>query len=128
MSQGYGKRLDANQPEIVNELRSIGFTVKSTAMVGHGFVDICVGFEGLNFLFEIKVDEKGKLTDDEEKFFNEWEGQTAVIHKTEQVIGETRRVFEMFLDSSEKLAALGKLHDREKKLFRKRSRKAAKNK
>lgn len=128
MSQGYGKRLDANQPEIVMELRSIGFTVQSTASVGHGFVDICVGFESLNFLFEIKVDEKSKLTDDEEKFFNEWEGQTAIIHNTEQIIGEIRRVFGTFLDSSEKLVALKKLHDREIKLFKKRLRKAAKNK
>ena len=51
---GKYKRIDANQPEIVDGLRRIGATVRSTATIGIGFPDICVGFRGKNYLFEIK--------------------------------------------------------------------------
>lgn len=79
-------RIDQNQKEIVSELRQRGLTVQSTANLGKGFPDICVGFRGYNFLFEIKKSEKDKLTKDELTFHQTWAGQIDRIETAEQAI------------------------------------------
>ena len=77
-------RVDANQAEIVNGLRKIGATVISTANIGKGFPDLCVGFRGKNYLIEVKDGEKSpsarKLTKDEEIFFKYWSGQVHIAN------------------------------------------------
>ena len=47
-------RVDANQPVIVAALRAIGATVQHLHAVGQGCPDILVGYDGVNFLMEIK--------------------------------------------------------------------------
>lgn len=70
-------RIDANQPQIVNDLRGLGCVVWSTAGVGNGFPDIVVGHKGRNYLFEIKDPEKPpskrRLTVKEMDFCSVWE-------------------------------------------------------
>lgn len=78
-------KIDLNQTDIVNNLRKCGFSVLSLANLGNGAPDICVGAFGNNYLFEIKQ-EKKKLTKDEHKFHESWNGQVAIIYNTEDAI------------------------------------------
>ena len=76
-------KVDANQAEIVADLRAIGCTVLHLHMVGHGCPDIAVGFRGQNYLFELKDGDKPpsrrRLTADEQAWHEKWRGQVAVI-------------------------------------------------
>ena len=53
----YAKKVDANQPEIVQALRAIGYTVTLTHRLGAGFPDILVtrGDSLIALLVEIKT-------------------------------------------------------------------------
>lgn len=77
-------RVDENQPEVVKDLRAMGFSVKPTHMVADGFPDIACGFQGRTFLFEIKdpakIPSKRQLTPAEREFHEVWRGHCAVIH------------------------------------------------
>lgn len=87
---GYAKRVDENQPVIVNNLRKIGATVQVLSMVGKGCPDILVGFRNRNFLFELKDGNKTmsrkKLTPDELEFFNKWKGQVNVVENLDEIL------------------------------------------
>lgn len=80
-------KVDANQSDLVLELRKRGATVQHLHMVGHGCPDICVGYRGANFLFEIKDGSKPpsarKLTPPEQSFFDNWRGQVHVIYSAD---------------------------------------------
>lgn len=84
------KRIDENQPQIVDELRQIGATVQHLHAVGSGCPDIIVGFRGCNFLFEIKNKDKPpskqRLTPDESLWHREWQGQVDIILDTEDAL------------------------------------------
>ena len=79
----YAARADANQPQIVDILRQVGATVQHLHMVGSGCPDIMVGFQGQNYLMEIKDGQKSpskrKLTDDEQEWHDIWRGQVAIV-------------------------------------------------
>ena len=78
-------RVDLNQNDIVNTLRSIGASVHITNQVGHGFPDIVVGWFGRNFLFEIKNDRaQGRLTPDQIDFHERWKGSVHVIRSLQE--------------------------------------------
>lgn len=81
-------RVDSNQKEIVDRLRKWGCSVAVTSSLGEGFPDIVVGYEGLNFLFEIKRNDvppsQSRLTPDEVSFFEKWDGQADVIKTFEE--------------------------------------------
>ena len=83
-------KVDANQGEIVRVLRECGATVRSTAAVGSGFVDIVVGYQGRNYLLEIKdgakVPSARMLTPAEQEFHEGWKGQAAVVESPEQAL------------------------------------------
>ena len=72
-------RIDDNQKEVVSQLRKLGVSVAITSMLGKGFPDLVLGHQNKNFLIELKDGSKTKsrktLTEDEEKFFNDWRGQ-----------------------------------------------------
>lgn len=72
-------KVDANQPQIVKELRQAGFSVE----VGHD--DILVGKWGLTAWIEIKT-ETGKLKPAQERLLEEWQGAYAVARSTEEVL------------------------------------------
>lgn len=83
-------KIDANQPEIVRALRQAGASVRSTAALGKGFPDICVGWRGENFLMEVKdggkQPSKRKLTPDEERFAEVWKGQVVVVETVKDAL------------------------------------------
>jgi hypothetical protein len=99
-------RIDANQPQIVADLRGVGCVVWSTAGVGNGFPDIVVGYQGRNYLFEIKDPAKPPsaraLTPKEREFFllwNKWRsgartGQVDIIETADdamKIVGIERK-------------------------------------
>ncbi len=79
-------RIDSNQPAIVQALRAIGASVQHLHMVGHGCPDILVGFNGINYLFEIKSGPKATFTEDECKWRAEWFGNSFVVTSPEEAI------------------------------------------
>ena len=79
------RRVDKNQTEIVKVLKQLGCSVVSLADKGHGCPDLLVGFKAQNYLVEVKG-KKGKLTEDQETFFQTWKGQTMVFRNTEEII------------------------------------------
>lgn len=83
-------RVDDNQGQIVDALRSVGCSVCSLAGVGKGFPDLAVGFRGRNFFLEVKDGSKPpckrKLTPDEEAFHASWRGHVAVVESVEDAL------------------------------------------
>lgn len=83
----YARRVDKNQADIVAHLRTVpGVTVFHLHRVGHGFPDLIVGYQGVNYLMEIK-DGSGKLTADEKDFFELWRGQVTVVRDFDDALG-----------------------------------------
>ena len=86
------KRVDANQGAIVRDLSKMGAQVQSLAKIGKGVPDLLVGWQGKNFLFEIKnplmPPSKQRLTDDEKNWHALWltAGQVHVIRTTEEAL------------------------------------------
>ncbi len=83
-------KVDANHPQIVKELRKLkGVTVRSVATIKN-FLDIIVGYDGKNYLFEIKDPSKPlsqrKLTEGEQKFMDEWTGQADLALTSQDII------------------------------------------
>jgi hypothetical protein len=83
--RGAPRKVDANQPAIVAELRQAGCSVTDTHTLGAGFPDLVVGRMGATWLFEVKVP-GGTLTDDERTWFDEWRGQAAIIYSAEDAL------------------------------------------
>ena len=84
------KRTDSNHKQIIDKIRLIPFTsVFSTHTIGKGFPDIVVGYRGVNYLFEIKDENKTasqkKLTESEVKFHRGWMGQVHIIQNIKDV-------------------------------------------
>lgn len=79
------KRVDANQKEIVKALRDFGASVQIISDVGKGCPDIIVGWQGDNYLVEIKKD-KGVLTPHEIAFFSSWKGQVCMIRSADTLL------------------------------------------
>lgn len=75
------KRIDANQTEIVSALRAAGATVRSLAALGCGVPDLLVGWQGVNYLVEVKnlAGRGDKLTPAEDEFITTWRGQVAKV-------------------------------------------------
>lgn len=83
-------RVDRNQPEIVKGLRRAGATVQHLHTVGSGCPDILVGFNGQNFLLEIKDGKaspsKQRLTPDESDWHNMWRGDVDVVRDLDEAL------------------------------------------
>lgn len=84
------KKVDANQTEVVEALRKCGFSVAVTSSLGKGFPDLVVGKNYKNVLVELKDGNKSaskrRLTQDEERFFNEWRGIVVVANNIDDII------------------------------------------
>lgn len=94
------KRTDSNQKSIVETFRALGGHVYVTSDVGKGFPDIILGLKG-NFgrwlgMIEIKDGSRPpsqrKLTEDEEKFHDEWKGFVHIITSEEEAIALVDKV------------------------------------
>lgn len=83
----YAAKVDRNQREIVDALKSCGCHVM---FIGKP-VDLLIGVRGKNLLLEVKVPKAkgepgGKLTPEQEVFFKEWRGQKAVVRTAEEAL------------------------------------------
>ncbi|MEQ8767183.1 MAG: hypothetical protein RL885_24950 [Planctomycetota bacterium] len=82
--------MDENQPAIVRALRRVGASVYSTAALGRGFPDLCVGWQGRNYLMEVKdgakIRSKRRLTPEEEDFAAVWRGQLVVVETVDEAL------------------------------------------
>ena len=82
-------KVDANQAEIVARFRSLGASVEPLHAVGGGVPDLLIGYEGQNYLIEVKDGKKPpsarRLTKDQIKWHGSWVGQVAIIETVEQV-------------------------------------------
>ena len=83
----YIRKVDANQKQIVMELRARFYSVRQTHIIGKGFPDIVIGKNGHNLFVEIKVPGE-RLTPDEREFFDTWNG-TAIIGTSAEEIHPT---------------------------------------
>ncbi len=81
-------KVDANQPSIVAAFRAMGASVRPMHAVGEGFLDLVVGYRGVNLIVEVKDGDKPpssrKLTKPQEEFFREWRGQACVVKNVEE--------------------------------------------
>ena len=67
-------RTDANHAAVVRALRQVGASVLDLSRVGQGCPDLLVGYQGKNFLVEVKATAKTKLTKDQVRFWVSWNG------------------------------------------------------
>ena len=86
----YANRIDANQNKIVDGLRKAGAYVRIISQ-GDGIPDLLVGYNGFTILMEVKDGDKvpsaRKLTEAEQKFFDEWDGgMLVVINSVEEAL------------------------------------------
>ena len=79
------KKADANQPEIVAALRSVGASVQHLHTVGKGCPDILVGFRDRNVLLELKT-EKGDLNEMEALWHQTWRGQVDTVRTPHEAL------------------------------------------
>ena len=78
-------KIDGNQAEIVEALRTVGFKVLSLAPMGNGCPDllVCRGYDLR--LVEVKSD-KGKLTEDQERFIVRDGWPVSIIRSVEDAL------------------------------------------
>jgi len=78
----YANRIDANQNQIVDAMRKVGAVVRIISQ-GDGIPDLLVGYKGFTILMEVKdggkVPSARKLTEPEQKFFDDWRGGMLVV-------------------------------------------------
>lgn len=76
-------KVDANQAEVVEALRTVGATVQSLAAVGVGVPDLLVGFRLKTYLLEVKDGKKPpskrELTPDQILWHIDWNGGPCVV-------------------------------------------------
>ena len=81
----YHSKVDANQPAILKGLKKLGISYKPVHQI-KGFADICVGHNGLTYIFEIKPDKSKRLTPKEQEFANGWNGQYKIVYSLEDIL------------------------------------------
>ena len=91
----YARRVDDNQTDIVDALRACGATVRVISQ-GNGIPDLLVGYNGFTILCEVKDGQKPpsarKLTEAEQKFFDEWRGgMLVVVNNVEEALDILKR-------------------------------------
>ena len=80
---------DHNAREIVEALRKIGAVVWfiEAAYGRAGLPDLLVGYKGRTYLLEVKM-RKGRVSDEQRKFFETWPGGTAaIVHDVDEALG-----------------------------------------
>lgn len=77
-------RVDQNHGEIVEAFRKLGCSVLSLAALGRGAPDILVIYAGIGLTCEIKA-KKGKLTEDQKRFWDSWKQSPRIVRDMEGV-------------------------------------------
>lgn len=78
-------KVDSNQTELVNCLRSLGCSVAITSTIGKGFPDLVVGVAGKTLLVEVKA-KKGVYTSDQVEFMATWKGNHFTVRSREDCV------------------------------------------
>lgn len=91
----YANRIDANQNKIVDALRKAGAVVRIISQ-GDGIPDLLVGYRGYTILMEVKDGDKvpsaRKLTEAEQKFFDDWRGgMLTIVNSVDEALETLRR-------------------------------------
>lgn len=91
----YANRIDANQNKIVEALRKAGAVVRIISQ-GDGIPDLLVGYKGYTILMEVKDGDKvpsaRKLTEAEQKFFDDWRGgMLVIVNSVEEALETLKR-------------------------------------
>lgn len=91
-------KTDANQSDIIKVFEQLGVSVEDTSGAHNGFTDIVVGYKGITVLVEIKnsanVPSKRRLTDDQVKVHDRFQGAITVVETQEQAIALVERMRE----------------------------------
>jgi hypothetical protein len=86
----YARRIDANQPAIVEALRKAGAQVQILSAVGFGCPDLLVAYRGVMVLMEIKDPSKPpsarKLTPAQVEFHKRWPVPVFVVLTVEDAL------------------------------------------
>ena len=85
-------RVDDNQKQVTDDLRTMGYSVWLTHELGKGAPDMVVGKGDINLLVELKRDDKSKLNADEERFHSRWQGPIMVARSAGEVHAEMQRL------------------------------------
>lgn len=91
----YANRIDANQNKIVDALRKAGAVVRIISQ-GDGIPDLLVGYRGYTILMEVKDGDKvpsaRKLTEAEQKFFDDWRGgMLTIVNSVDEALETLKR-------------------------------------
>ena len=86
-------KVDSNQSAVVKTLRSVpGVSVLLLHQVGGGCPDLCVGYQGRNYLFELKnpsqVPSKQQLTEAEKEFAASWRGHVSTVTSAMEILNQ----------------------------------------
>ena len=74
----FKKKVDSNQSKLVKHARKLGASVQHLHAVGGGVPDLIIGYQGKNYLCEVKA-ELGKLNALQVTWFENWKGHAIVI-------------------------------------------------
>ncbi len=89
-------KVDENQGDLVDKIRSMGVSVAITSGAHDGFTDLVIGFGGITVLVEVKDGSKEparrKLTPQQVTFHQSFKGAITVIENEEQAIELVRRL------------------------------------
>ncbi len=84
-------KVDLNQVEIVAAIRKVGGKVLHLHQIGGGCADILVKYHGVLLLMEIKS-KGGRMTPDEQAFYNEWQECMVVVYSAEEALEALARL------------------------------------
>jgi hypothetical protein len=91
--------VDENQPEITEALRKAGASVQPLHAVGKGCPDLLVGYNGMNFLLEVKNPLKSPtaqaLTPAQLDWHVGWGGQIAIVKSARDALVAVGLVLEV---------------------------------
>jgi Holliday junction resolvase len=83
-------KTDSNQTEVVSALRQAGASVQSLAATGKGVPDLLVGYQGINYLMEVKdgnkVPSAQKLSIDQEHWHSVWRGTVHIVKSIDEAL------------------------------------------
>lgn len=89
-------KVDANQAQLVDLLRTAGMSVAVTSSSHDGFPDLVVGYGGISVLVEVKDGAKSpsarQFTPKQTDFHSAFKGAITVIEDEEQALGLVKAI------------------------------------
>jgi hypothetical protein len=84
------KKVDLNQPEIIEQAKKLGMSVQSLHTIGKDCPDVLFGYAGINILCEIKSG-NNDLSEGQKIYHDNWQGQIATVRNIDDVVIEFLR-------------------------------------